>query len=149
MTHSSESVRLPHPRSDPDSYSGGAGGASPRAPPSSSRCRDCRTRTVSIPERTLIDPKTRRPKIIPARTFTATDYCAEHAPPKPPALLRATVNSPPPETREEALEEFFAFHRAHNGKRRRDPTEFIEIVEVRREGGGWEIDYRAEKGVLG
>jgi len=48
------------------------------------------------------------------------------------------VNSPPPETREEALEEFFAFHRAHNGKRRRDPTEFIEIVEVRRESGGWE-----------
>jgi len=112
-------------------------------------CPSCRVRTVRIPERTVIDPFTRMPKTVAARTFKATDYCEAHAPPKPPATIRATVNSPPPATREEALEEFFAFHRAHNGRRRRDPVEFLEVVEVRREGGGWEIDYRAEKGVLG
>jgi len=88
------------------------------------------------------------PKTVAARIFQATDYCEAHAPPKPPALIRATVNAPPPETREEALEEFFAFHRAHNGKRRRDPAEFIEIVEVRGGSDRWEIDYRVAKGVL-
>ena len=146
MTRSPESVRLPHPRSDADSYSGGAAGASPRAPPS--RCRDCRVRTVRIPERTIIDPRTRRPRTVTARTFQATDYCPAHAPPKPPSLIRATVNAPPPETREAAIEEFFSWHRAHNGRRRRDPTEWIEVVDVRRDGGGWEIDYRVERGIL-
>jgi hypothetical protein len=45
--------------------------------------------------------------------------------------------------REQVVAEFFAWHNAHRGHRRRTAEEYLKIVRVRppSERGGWEVLY--------
>src|SRR3990170_4282131 len=92
----------------------------PRAPPprrlprlpggSMTACPDCRTETVTIGE----------------RTFEASRPCAEHRPPTP---IRSLVAGKDIRSKDDALTEFFDFHRRHNGNRRTDPVDFIAVED--------------------
>jgi hypothetical protein len=87
-------------------------------------CPNCRTESVTIGE----------------RTFEAARPCAEHRPPTP---IRSVVSGKGIRTKEQALEEFYAFHRAHNGGRWTDPVEFITVESVEGDGfGGFVVLYQ-------
>jgi len=96
----------------------------PRLPEESmTPCPDCRTETVTIGE----------------RTFQAARLCAEHRPPTP---IRSLVAGKDIRSKDDALTEFFAFHRRHNGNRRTDPVDFIAVEDVKPDGGGYWITYQ-------
>lgn len=46
--------------------------------------------------------------------------------------------------RDAVVEEFFAWHNAHRGSRRRTAEQYLEIVRVKppSDRGGWEVLYR-------
>lgn len=76
-------------------------------------CPNCHTETVTIGE----------------RTFSAQRPCSEHRPPTP---VRSTVSGKDIRSKEDALEEFYRFHRAHNGGRRTDPVDLLKVESVER-----------------
>jgi hypothetical protein len=87
-------------------------------------CPHCRTEAVTIGE----------------RTFQAARPCPEHRLPTP---IRSLVAGKGIRSTEDALEEFFRFHRAHNGGRRTDPVDFITVESVERDAaGGFTILYQ-------
>jgi len=87
-------------------------------------CPNCRTESVTIGE----------------RTFRAERPCSEHRPPTP---IRATVSGRGIRTREDALTEFYDFHRRHNGGRRTDPVDLLTIEGITRVAEcGFEITYQ-------
>jgi hypothetical protein len=52
-------------------------------------------------------------------------------------------------TREQALEDFYRYHDAHNGTRRTSPREFIKVNQARSNGqGAWDIYYSVPSRIL-